>query len=291
MLVGLQAIYRFRIAHAIGFDEEVSFGEIAQRCKLDESDTRRLLRVATANFIFEEPRKGFIVHTAISQLMVQHPLAFQWMGYVCDELWPAEAHTVDAMSKWPRSQEPNETGFALHEPSGESFFNLIEHDEFRARRLADSMKFLQSAPQLALHHLITNLEWTPETCPKLLVDVGGSDGAIAKELLRSYPHLNCVVQDLSETIKSADTPQELKGRLEFQVYNFFEPQPVKDADVYFMRSVLHDWSDKYAVKILSNIVPALKPGAKVILNEVCLPEPNLLPAYHEQLVRYVLKMF
>jgi len=285
VLIGLQAIYRYKIAHSIGFEEEVSFEEIAQRCSLEVSDVRRLLRVATANYVFKETRKGFIIHTAISQTLVKLPFAFQWMGYVCDELWPSGVRTVDAMMKWPGSQEPNETGFALSDPSGEAFFDLIKHDAPRAQRLADSMKFLQSSPALSLGHLVKDLAWDAEACPEAMVDIGGSDGSISIELLRKYPRLTATVQDLPETIKSASVPDELAGRLEFKVHNFFEEQPVKNADVYFLRSVLHDWSDKYAVQILKNLVPALKNGAKVILNEVCLPEPNLLPNYHEQLVR------
>lgn len=32
-------------------------------------------------------------------------------------------------------------------------------------------------------------------------------------------------------------------------------QPVKDADVYFMRAVLHNWPDEYCVRILRNLLP------------------------------------
>ena len=275
----------------IGFEEEVSFSEIARRCSLEESDVRRLLRVATANYVFKETCKGFIVHTAISQQLVQVPFAFQWMGYVCDELWPSEVRTIDAMEKWPGSQEPDQTGFALSDPSGKAFFDILKHDTKRAQRLADSMKFLQSAPGLSLRHLLNDLEWNAENCPEIMVDIGGSHGSISMELLRKYPNLKSTVQDLPETIESASIPNDLAGRLGFKVHDFFQEQTVKDADVYFLRSILHDWSDKYAIKILKNLIPALKDRAIVIVNEVCLPEPNLLPQYHEQLVRYTTSFF
>ena len=261
---------------------------IAERCSLEVSDVRRLLRVASANYIFKETRKGFIVHTAISQQLVQMPSMFHWMGYVCDELWPSEVRTVDAMVQWPRSQEPNETGFALSDPSGKAYFDVLKNDTERAQRLADSMKFLQSSPALSLSILVKDLEWTPEECPKTMVDIGGSHGSISVELLRNFPSLTSVVQDLSETIETASTPSDLTHRLEFKVHDFFTEQTVQNADIYFLRSILHDWSDKYAIKILRNLTPALKIGARIIVNEVCLPEPNTISKYHEQLVRYVL---
>lgn len=42
-----------------------------------------------------------------------------------------------------------------------------------------------------------------------------------------------------------------------------------------MHSVLHDWADHDAIKILNNIVPALKPGySKVMINENVIPNTN-----------------
>ena len=195
------------------------------------------------------------------------------------------------MVEWPDSQEPTQTGFTLTEPFGEAFFDMIlKHDAARAQGLAGSMKFLQSSPALSLRILLKDLEWDVEAYPKTMVDIGGSHGSIFMKLLSSYPGLRSTVQDLPETIESASVPDDLVGRLEFKVHNFFEEQPIKDADVYFLRSILHDWSDKYVIKIIKSLIAALKHGARVIVNEVCLPEPNLLSHYHEQLLRYVFQL-
>ena len=207
------------------------------------------------------------------------------MGYVCDELWPSETRLVDAMEKWRGSEEPTQTVFTLSDPSGEAYFDIIKHDAKRAQRLADIMQFLQSSPPLSLSFLVKDLEWETEGSPEIMVDIGGSHGSISIELLRKFPNLRSIVQDLQDTITTALVPEDLTDRLDFKIHNFFEEQPVKNADLYFLRSILHDWSEKYAIKILKNLVPALKKGAKVIVNEVCLPEPNIL-SYHEQLIRY-----
>lgn len=49
----------------------------------------------------------------------------------------------------------------------------------------------------------------------------------------------------------------------------------------FLRAVLHNWSDKYAVQILRNLIPALKPGAKVLVNDVVTPDPDAVPKSQE----------
>lgn len=52
--------------------------------------------------------------------------------------------------------------------------------------------------------------------------------------------------------------------------DFFDPQTVK-ADVYYFRSVFHNWADKYCIKILQNLVPSLKSGARIVIHERVLP--------------------
>jgi hypothetical protein len=51
--------------------------------------------------------------------------------------------------------------------------------------------------------------------------------------------------------------------MSFQVHDFFKPQPVQ-ADIYLIKIVLHDWPDAECIKILRALVPALKPGSKVV---------------------------
>lgn len=188
------------------------------------------------------------------------------------------------MQKWGDSEEPTHTGFALANGIEASFFEVISRNPKRAKRFADSMQFLQSSPPYAVSHLLNNLDWD-STCPALMVDIGGSYGSVSIEILRRYPRLRCIVQDLAEVIADANVPSDLKDRLEFREQNFFAEQSVKGADVYFLRSVLHDWSDKYATHILKSLIPALKDGARIILNEICLPEPGILSNYQDQMLR------
>ncbi len=84
------------------------------------------------------------------------------------------------------------------------------------------------------------------------------------------------MQDLPDTIAGLDAqiPEDLKNRVRGMEHDFLTPQPVKGADVYLLRWILHDWSDKYCVKILQSLIPGMKNGAKVIVNDICIPEPG-----------------
>lgn len=53
----------------------------------------------------------------------------------------------------------------------------------------------------------------------------------------------------------------------------FNPQPV-EADVYLLKLILHDWPDEEAIKVLRALIPALKPGSRVIFIEYVGAEEN-----------------
>jgi hypothetical protein len=99
--------------------------------------------------------------------------------------------------------------------------------------------------------------------------------------------LKFVVEDLPGTAADGERMLDarFKDRIQFLGHNLMNEQPVKDADVYMFRSVLLNWPDKYVVQFLKNLVPALKRGAKVLVNEGCLPEPGELSSWDDKLLR------
>lgn len=91
------------------------------------------------------------------------------------------------------------------------------------------------------------------------------------------PQAKFIVQDsniaaLDMGREDVENDSDLKARISFDEYDFFTPQPV-EADIYIFRHILHDWNDKDSVKILSSLLPALKPGARVLISEGLLPPP------------------
>lgn len=122
------------------------------------------------------------------------------------------------------------------------------------------------------------------------MDVGGSNGAHAKALSKAFPELTIVVQDLAGVIgETSEGKGRLsgEGRLIFTVHDFFLPQPIRDAEVYLLRWILHDHTDKYAVGILHNIANVMKPSARILVMDRIMPPPtaDLTPEVRE--TRYV----
>ncbi|KAI5919292.1 S-adenosyl-L-methionine-dependent methyltransferase [Camillea tinctor] len=137
-----------------------------------------------------------------------------------------------------------------------------------------------------------------------VVDVGGGVGGFCLQLSHIYPELNFVVQDRAPVLKQAESevwPQENRsaldaGRVKFVPHSFFDVNPTKGADVYWLRYIIHDWSDDYCVQILSAIKPSMGPRSRILICDQVMnttlgceelpPAPSPLPANWGYYTRY-----
>ncbi|KAI5865369.1 sterigmatocystin 8-O-methyltransferase [Durotheca rogersii] len=105
----------------------------------------------------------------------------------------------------------------------------------------------------------------------LVVDVAGGHGHDLLAFHQKYPgRARLVLQDTSSVLNSVRHPSPF---IEHVAYNFFEPQPLKGARVYFYHHILHDWPDGKCAKILAQAKAAMKPGySKLLLHEMIVPE-------------------
>ncbi|KAI1275971.1 S-adenosyl-L-methionine-dependent methyltransferase [Xylaria sp. FL0933] len=109
--------------------------------------------------------------------------------------------------------------------------------------------------------------------PATVVDVGGGAGGFCLQLSHHFPDLRFIIQDRApvlELAKSEVWPAEnpgalATGRVEFVPHNFFESNPSPGAAVYWLRYILHDWSDDYCVRILEAIRPAMSPKSRILI--------------------------
>jgi len=119
-------------------------------------------------------------------------------------------------------------------------------------------------------------DYTASAEDVLMVDVGGSSGHDLVSFRSNHPDIpgRLILQDLPEAIEAAQVAGELQAKnIEAIEHDFFTPEPITGARVYYLKMVLHDWPDEQCKQILTNLKPALKAGhSRILLNEIIIPE-------------------
>ncbi|MCJ1268551.1 hypothetical protein MMC22_008439 [Lobaria immixta] len=107
----------------------------------------------------------------------------------------------------------------------------------------------------------------------VFVDIGGGVGHQCVEFRKMYPKVpgRVILLDLSKPIDDARPAPDV----ERHVYDFFRPQPFRDAKFYYMRNILHDYPDDKCRTILRNTMMAMGKDSKIIIDEMVLPDSNV----------------
>lgn len=107
-----------------------------------------------------------------------------------------------------------------------------------------------------------------------VMDVGGGYGELLAQILTVYPSARGVLFDMPHAISKARdhlAGRSLAGRCEFVAGDFFASVP-SGADIYLMKTVIHDWPDEKARDILRTCRRAMPSGARLLIIERLMPE-------------------
>ncbi len=125
-----------------------------------------------------------------------------------------------------------------------------------------------------------------------VVDVGGGYGELLATILRAHGDVRGILFDMPHTIDHAATHLRVTGvldRCELVAGSFFESIP-GGADVYVLKSVLHDWNDERCAAILATCRAAMTPSARLLVVERVMPDRMVASEEHAALARTDLNM-
>lgn len=311
-------------AKLVPTDSTITLSELQAKTSLDSINLARLLRMAMTNGIFREPSPGVIAHTAASRVLAEDENMQAWVGFNGEDIFPSAGHVLQALKAYPEATSLTRSGFqfAFDTVDKEPMFATFGKDPNRARRMGRAMASLTGGEGYEPSYFVdvenggydfSDLDAAGGT----FVDIGGSHGFMCVDLANKYKNMKFVVQDLQKTVDSAPNPisadPQVAERITLLAHDFFTEQVTKDADgrlppspppsspqlslppltntcvpakiVYFFRWIMHNYSTPYAVRILKNLIPALKPGARVVINDHCLLEPGQENPWDERVMR------
>ncbi|OAL05199.1 S-adenosyl-L-methionine-dependent methyltransferase [Phaeosphaeriaceae sp. SRC1lsM3a] len=296
----LNILNQFDFWNAVPVTGEASFEKVAQHVLLPLEVVSRVLDHAVTMRFFAKssPIATSVRHTSRSAALAKDPGLVALVQMVLDETGPPMLVLPEALRRYSQgkpeiTKDMKETAFKLCHSGGvwgdfQNSWDFIENDgvaegevgfekKSKGWRQRNFVKFMAYIKDLFnTEELVFNaVDWAGAG-DVTVVDLGGSAGHDDAVLARKFPKLKIVVQDLPEVapVFEKDFPQDLRSRVSFKTHNLFDPQPVS-ADIYMLKWILHDWPDVESVAILRALVPALKPGARVVfIDYVGKQEPS-----------------
>jgi hypothetical protein len=111
---------------------------------------------------------------------------------------------------------------------------------------------------------------------RTVVDVGGAHGVLLAAVLKSNPRARGILFDLPHVIATAQGAIEAEGlanRCELVSGDFFQEVPT-GGDLHLLKSVIHDWDDERATRLLAHCHQALAPRSPLLIVEMLIPDDN-----------------
>ena len=261
----MQAVYvaaKLKIADLL-VEGPMSAKEIAQQARCDAHALYRLLRALASIGVFEEVEDERFALTPLADcLRTDSP----------DSLWaPAVLLSEMFYDPWGDLLHSVTTGEnAFEKAKGMPVFDYFaahpEHRDLFHATIATWMRDETGA-------IVAAYDW-PDTAE--VVDVGGGAGALLFAVMREYPGIKGVLLDspaVVEGAKAALAADEVVSRCRLEGGDFFQEVPT-GADIYLLRTVLHDWDDERAIRILETCRKACGPEGRVLVIEWVVPPGN-----------------
>jgi hypothetical protein len=236
----------------IGVAESLARGpravdELAAASGADPDVLYRVLRALASDGIFAEVEPRVFANTEASEALLE-------------DGWNAFAQLFGG--SWLEAV----AGLDL---SGEASFPRVHGDEFWSWLAAHPAEraLFDTAMEQGWQRRVERLDSAGWRGDETVVDVGGGNGTHLGALLERHPQMRGIVFDLPETVRDEATFSE---RLTFVEGTFFEEVPT--GDVHVLSTILHDWPDEDARRILRTTRASA--GERLILVEAVVGPGN-----------------
>jgi hypothetical protein len=247
-----------------------SVAELAAKTDTHEDALFRILRLLATNEVFTETEPRHFALTPLAELLrSDHPQSLRdTVVFLCD---PLHFRVAAELLHSVRTGQPT-----IEHITGKPAFEYFPTDQLEFDRFHRAMTNLSA---MAVSAALQAYDFSPF---KAIVDVGGGHGFAICSILEKYPHMQGILFDLKDIVPGAEKRIRelgLGNRCRTAYGDFFQAVP-EGGDVYFMKHILHDWTDEQAITILRNCRRALdshsecKPTGKVVLLEFLVPPGN-----------------
>jgi len=238
--------------------------EIARRVDASPDGVFRLLRALASRGVFAARPDGRFELTPLAEpLRSDAPVSMRSVALLwgSPEGWEHWGHLLDSV----QTGEP-----AVPAIRGMDFFAFLASKPAFAAEFNTAMTTFSN---LVREPVVAAYDFSPFPT---IVDVGAGHGAMLAAILQRTPTARGVLFDQpSVTAGAADVLRAhgVESRCTIESGSFFDRVP-SGGDAYLMKNIIHDWPEVEALAILRNIREVIRPGGRLLLIELVLPEGN-----------------
>nr|BAZ95833.1 o-methyltransferase cpaK [Curvularia pallescens] len=275
ILPAINVLIEHGVFDAVPPEGGMSIQDVASKVKLDDTILKRFIRIVLTQGIFTEASPGIISHTPASSVFRSDQAAnFYRLGTTQFPQWWKVSDYLKTHSASDAYDATKVPYVWAQGKEGKTYYEAMEEDPVVADAWHKGMVMIESMqPVTGMFPFRSMLEQINADKERpFVVDVGGGRGnalvAIMAECGAGVAG-RMVLQDLGEVLEGT-SPVRIDG-VQTMPHNFYDPQPVKNAHVYYLRNVLHNHYDDRSQVILRNIVNAMGSDSRVLIGEMILP--------------------
>ncbi|KAK2804504.1 hypothetical protein FQN50_006579 [Emmonsiellopsis sp. PD_5] len=278
----VRALLEMGMFHALPQDGSSRTADaLATELKAEKELIMRLMRMATVWGPFKETGVEEYAHTPYS-LVYLVPQVTGIFKLLVDEYQPAELQFYKFFREngWENPvQERNNPYTMVHHTGGKNMWEHMAQFPDRMNAFNYAMQAQSSAASWAValypfREVLSELGTTDDT--PLVVDIGGGKGhtiSQIRELTGDGIKGRFILQERQLCLD--DITEELPG-IERQAYDFFTPQPIKNASIYYFRRIFHDWKEESCLEILRNVAKGItdKTRQRIVIADDIIPSKD-----------------
>lgn len=258
-----QAIYvavRLRIPDLLANGSRTA-DELAAEAGAHPRSLYRLLRALASSGVFREDAEHRFALTPMSECLRRDT-----PGSMAGITWMRGDWQYRAWGDLLHNVQTGETAF--DHVFGESLFEFLGHTPENAAIFDQGMVGVHGRETEAM---LAAFDFTEI---EVLADIGGGNGSVLAAVLTKHHTLRAILFDRADVIDRAKANLAQAGvadRVQFIAGNFFQSVP-RGADAYFLRHIIHDWTDDQSRTILNNVRAIMPPNGRLLLAEFVLPD-------------------
>jgi len=237
--------------------------ELVRLSGTHEESLYRLMRTLAGEGIFKElPGRNFI-NTRLSLALKEGEDSMKYM--ILHQFGENQVILFSHLTECIRSGKDNSLKYL-----GKSAFEYLEENPAKNEIYNKAMDNSSGLVALAL------LSAYDFSGINTLVDLGGGRGLLLAAILEKYPGMQGILIDQHHVVDHdilKDLEPGIKDRLQIVGGNFFKDIPA-GADAYFMKNILHAFSDDDCLRLLKKVHAVMAGNGKLIILETVIAADN-----------------